>query len=192
VSGAVAVVILAGGEGRRIGGDKPLKMVGGERLIDRALRHARAWSDSVAVAVREAAQAGGIDALLIRDAEVPGPLGGLISALRFATERKCELLLTIPADMPFLPPDLLERLAGALGEYRCALASSGGHLHPVCGLWRSALVVEAEAYARSGRRSLRGLGEIVGFAAVEWPVQPDSFFNVNTSDQLAEAARRCG
>jgi molybdopterin-guanine dinucleotide biosynthesis protein A len=46
------IVILAGGEGRRIGGGKPQRMLGGETLLDRALGRARSWSDEVLVAAR--------------------------------------------------------------------------------------------------------------------------------------------
>ena len=46
------IVILAGGEGRRIGGGKPQRLLGGETLLDRALRRARSWSDEVLVAAR--------------------------------------------------------------------------------------------------------------------------------------------
>ena len=189
----VAVVILAGGEGKRIGGGKPLKRFAGERLIDRALRHARSWSDTVAIALRDAAQIDSVDAPLITDADVAGPLGGLISALEFARGEGAEFLLAIPADMPFLPPDLLDRLSDLIGDHACAVGASGGHIHPVCSLWRTNLIEQAQSYAASGRRSLKGLAAQVGFAAVEWSVAAtDPFFNVNTSDELAEAGRRGG
>ena len=53
------MVILAGGEGSRIGGGKPLMRLAGERLIDRALRTARGWSDLIAVAVRDPPRSSG-------------------------------------------------------------------------------------------------------------------------------------
>jgi molybdopterin-guanine dinucleotide biosynthesis protein A len=189
----VAVVILAGGEGRRIGGGKPLKRFGGERLVDRAVTVARGWSDRVAVAIRDRSQVGAVPADLIADEEVPGPLGGLISGLKFASDQEREFVLAIPADMPFLPADLLDRLHEAIGEEGCALAESGGHVHPVCSLWRAGAAAQAESYATSGGRSLRGLAASLGFVTVEWPVEPaDPFFNINTSKDLAEAARRDG
>lgn len=189
----VAVAILAGGEGRRIGGCKPLRRFAGERLIDRALRQARQWSAVVAIAVRDEAQVGSVDARLIRDEAVPGPLGGLISALDFAGAQGRALVLAIPADMPFLPDNLLEMLRANVGDRACALAASAGHLHPVCGLWRTAALDSARAYAAAGRRSLRGFAGDIGFATVEWPVGPrDPFFNVNTSEDLAAAVRAEG
>jgi molybdopterin-guanine dinucleotide biosynthesis protein A len=188
----VAAVILAGGEGTRIGGNKPLRTLGGERLIEIAIREARQWSDVLGVAVRDPTQVAGCNAKLICDREdVEGPLGGLASGLAFARGKECQRLLTIPADMPFLPENLLERLAGALGGHACALASSGGHVHPVCGLWRVDAADQLESYVETGRRSLRGFGEQIGCATVEWPTVPfDPFFNVNSPEDLAEAERR--
>jgi molybdopterin-guanine dinucleotide biosynthesis protein A len=187
----IAVVILAGGEGKRIGGGKPLKTFRGERLIDRALGQARQWSDIVVLAVRERSQVSSVPIDLILDADVPGPLGGLIGGLKFARDLGCSLVLTVPVDMPFLPPDLLDRLRAAMRDPGCALAASGGHLHPVCGLWRAADVDRAQEYAASGRRSLKGLAELLGSVTVQWGTEPvDPFFNVNTSEDLAEAARR--
>lgn len=186
----VVVLVLAGGEGKRIGGAKPLKIFRGERLIDRALRQARRWSDTVAVAVRDRSQVNSVPAHVILDRNVPGPLGGLISGMRFAEECRRPLLLVIPADMPFLPSDLLARLQQSIGEKHCALSASGGHIHPVCSLWRTSALAQAQGYAASGRRSLKGLVHLVGFVAVEWQGDPvDPFFNVNTSEDLAEAAR---
>jgi molybdopterin-guanine dinucleotide biosynthesis protein A len=186
----VAVVVLAGGEGKRIGGGKPLKTFRGERLIDRAVRLARSWSDSVAIAIRDRSQVGPVSAELILDEDVPGPLGGLISGMKFASAEGRSFVLIIPADMPFLPAGLLDRLRQAIGDKGCALAESGGQLHPVCGLWQSNAVGPVLDYAASGRRSLKGLAAAIGFVAVEWPTEPvDPFFNINTSEDLAEAAR---
>lgn len=192
---SLAVVILAGGEGRRIGGGKPLRRLGGERLIHRSLAQARLWSDVVAVAVRDPVQLARVEAELVRDdPEIEGPLGGLAAAASFAAERERKLVVTIPADMPFLPADLASRLGAALtAECGAAVASSGGQLHPVCALWRVEQLAAIPAYAASGRRSLRGLADAVGFVVVEWPDRPrDPFFNINSPADLAAAERMLG
>lgn len=188
----IAATVLAGGEGRRIGGDKPLRTLGGMRLIDRALIEARQWSSTVAVCVRHPDQVPSVAEPIIRDdPAVEGPLGGLVSALRFAAEHGCELLLTLPADMPLLPQDLAARLSASLtADTAAAVASSGGHLHPVCALWRTAARKRIESYIATGKRSLRGFAECVGFVGVDWPVEPfDPFFNINTIEDLATAKR---
>ena len=62
-----AVLILAGGEGRRIGGGKPLRMLGGRSLLDRAIERARGWSDRIAIAARDAEQVGDADIEVLID-----------------------------------------------------------------------------------------------------------------------------
>jgi molybdopterin-guanine dinucleotide biosynthesis protein A len=141
--------------------------------------------------VREGSQVGPVNAVLIRDdMDVEGPLAGLIAGLRFALDADCEFLLTIPADMPFLPADLLERLDEEIGDAASALARSGGHVHPVCGLWRSSSSDRIPDYVASGRRSLKGFAETIGRVEIEWPAVPDDpFFNINSAEGLAEAER---
>jgi molybdopterin-guanine dinucleotide biosynthesis protein A len=189
MSAAVAVAILAGGEGRRIGGGKPLRLLGGQRLIDRALAQARQWSDLVAISVRDPAQVEPVDAPLLTDEPGNGgPLAGLVSAMTHPGSNGCPQLLTIAADTPLLPRNLLERLLAEIGESRCALASSGGRLHPVCGLWRTSAVSQVEHYLATGRRSVRGFAELVGYQSVEWRVDAvDPFFNVNSAEELRAA-----
>jgi molybdopterin-guanine dinucleotide biosynthesis protein A len=192
MSHGVAVVILAGGGGRRIGGGKPLLRLRGERLVDHALRNARRWSECVAVSARRRAQIKPVDApIIIDDPDIAGPLGGLISALLFGAKSGREFVLTIPADMPFLPPDLLDRLKSEIEHSGCAIASSGGHLHPVCGLWRSSAFDRVGRYLAGEKRSLKAFASLIGLREVEWPCDPlDPFFNINTAGELAEAERR--
>lgn len=183
------IVILAGGESRRMGGGKPLRTLGGETLVARTLRRAGSWSDNVRLALRSSDQVPATCVpVLLDDPEVGGPLAGLASAARAAEADGCSHLLTLPCDMPFLPNDLLEQLTRAIGEAGVALAASGGQLHPVCALWSVRALREIGAYRSEGRRSLRGLAERVGMVAVEWP--DGAFANVNTPEELAEAERR--
>ena len=186
-----AVVVLAGGEGSRLGGGKPLKMLGGKRLIDHAEALACQWSGIVAVAVRSPAQVGRTRFVrIIDEPAIDGPLAGLAAALRFARNNSCEVVLTIPVDMPFLPSDLGDRLSAAIDGHSAALAGLGGRLHPVCGIWRVTVLKALPDYLASGRRSLRGFAETTGFREVEWPTAPsDPFFNINSADDLNFAER---
>lgn len=187
----IAVVILAGGEGSRIGGNKPLRRLGGKRLIDRAQAQAEQWSQIVAIAVRVAGQVGRSELTCISDVEgIEGPLSGLAAGLNFAGDAGCEAVLTIPADMPFLPADLRDQLAAGIGSAAAAIASSGGRLHPVCGLWRVSASEAIPDYLMSGRRSLKGFAEAIGSKVAEWAHDSrDPFFNINSAEDLAYAER---
>ena len=185
-----AVVILAGGEGRRIGGDKPGRLLGGERLLDRALAQARGWSSLVAISSSNAqpfADEPGIASLA--DASDRGPIAGIAAALKFARTSGVGHVMTISCDTPFLPPDLPDRLHRALtASTAAAMASSGGRLHPTCALWRVTTIDDLAAYLATGRASLHGFAESIGAVAVEWPIDPvDPFFNINAASDLAAA-----
>ena len=147
------IVILAGGEGRRIGGGKPQRLLGGETLLDRALRHR-----AELVGRRAGRGRHGGDA---RPA-IEGPLGGVAAALALGGD-----MLTIPCDMPFLPDDLPERLAERARRRRWPRAAAGCTRSAPSGSARAADGL-AGLCSPPGRRSLHGFAEAVGYAAVEW------------------------
>lgn len=185
-----ATVILAGGEGRRIGGGKPLIRLAGQTLLERAIALARTWPGDIAIALRQPGQLplpGGV--LPIFDEDGEGPLAGLQSALRFARDHEFAAALTMPCDVPFAPADLAGRLGKALGaDAGAVLAASGGVLHPACALWKASALEALPDYRATGKSSLRGFAAFVGFATAEWPCEPfDPFFNVNSPEDLTAA-----
>ena len=182
---SLAVIILAGGEGRRLGGGKPLRMLGAATLLDRAIEKALRWSDTVAISARETSQV--VDARLPVLLDPPGfhgPLAGLAAAR--GLER--DLVLTIPCDMPFLPDDLPARLLAVLRGHAAAVAVAAGQIHPVCALWRRSALDGIEAYAASGKSSVIGFARSVGFASAE--LDASAVANINTPGELAPPAAR--
>lgn len=187
----VLVAILAGGEGQRMGGGKPQRMLGGITLLQRAIDRVRLWECEPVVVSQHDLET---DCGAIRDRDgVAGPLAGLAGAFDEARGRECGQLLLLACDMPFLPEDVPARLAAEIGESaNCAMARSGGRDIPVCSLWDVAALAKAlPDYLSGDDRSLFGLANSIGYVAVEWDVQdPDPFFNINTPEDLAEAELR--
>jgi len=184
--------VLAGGEGRRMGGHKALRPFRGRPLIAHAVALARRWTPEVVVVVREPAQvAGAVDAPLVLDQlEIPGPLAGLAAALRYAQSCGGERLMVAPCDMPRLPPDLAERLAAALTEaHGVALPLLAGELQPVCGLWRPRALEQLPAYLAAGQSSLRGFAAACGLATATFAAEEAALFaNANTPEELDRLA----
>ncbi len=179
-------VILAGGEGRRIGGNKPLQLLDGERLIDIALARIRSWHIEPAVVVRFPGQVSGAGVTEILDAEFEGPIAGLVAALRWAGLMGADHLLVVPCDTPALPADLLSRLKDASAATGVpSFARSAGGDHPACAIWPVSTAAEIEAYAIGGGRSLKGALERCGACAAHWCEEgTDPFFNINTQADL--------
>lgn len=195
MSPALVTVVFAGGDGRRMGGDKPARLLEGRSLLDHALEIARSQGGEVAVAVRSPAQVGyRRDVRLLGDRpDCQGPLAGLISAISFAEDRGATSVLTLPCDAPRLPADLRTRLNEAMGETnQAALAQSCGRMHPACAVWRTSIRTTLEEYRRAGGASLKGLAATVGMAIADWgEIDPDPFVNLNTLADLAKA-ESCG
>jgi molybdenum cofactor guanylyltransferase len=124
-----------------------------------------------------------------------GPLAGILAGLDWAAENAPQVvdIVSVPGDCPFLPSDLVARLAAARAAAKTPLAcaKSGDWRHPVAGLWPVALREDL-------RRALmvEGLHKIEiwtarhGVAIADWAAEPvDPFFNVNTPDDVAAAER---
>lgn len=188
----LAVLILAGGEGKRMGGAKPERTLGGRRLIDHAIDAARRHGEQVVIGLRAADQISAVDDFecVIDQSGIEGPVSSLAAGIAWAKQRGARCLLTIPCDVPFLPHDLSGRLQTLLetSSAAVAIAVSHGRRHPSIALWRTCVLDQLPLYLVSGRRSLIGLAEHMGFAIEVWDApERDPFFNVNTPEDLRMA-----
>lgn len=140
--------LLAGGEGRRVGGrDKAWLPRGGCPRVDALLealplahfgqRLASARADDVRWRER------GFDVVRDRRAGFAGPLAGLEALALACTGTR---LLVLPVDLLEPPPDLLDRLLAAAGEGAAWVRDVEG-LQPLVGLWRPAALARAAGAA---------------------------------------------
>lgn len=187
------LAILAGGDGRRMGGKKPLAAFGGRTLLEHALVWAGTQDLPVVLSVRSQDQMAwppGIVLALDRPG-VDGPLAGVFGALDYAANGGFNGVVTAPVDAPWLPYDLCARLCDA-ADLRAAVATSAGHWHPVCAYWPVAEVPRLSAWAAGQSQSLRGALRTIGAIPVDWPVvRRDPFANLNDRASLAAAEKAC-
>ncbi|CAG1010501.1 MAG: molybdenum cofactor guanylyltransferase MobA [Rhizobiaceae bacterium] len=202
---AIAGLVLAGGRSTRMGGeDKALLAIGGRRLVDRVLARLAPQVCRVAISANGDPRRFGQLGIPILADPLPGglgPLAGVLAGLEWAaTLPGVTGLVTVATDTPFLPSDLVDRLAaGRSGEGSLTVAASGDRIHPVDALWPVAAAADLRHYLQAGEtyKATRFI-EKFGYSAVSFdPVAlpggaVDPFFNINTRDDLATAARLLG
>ena len=195
----IAGVLLAGGTARRMGGgDKCLRLLGGRPILQWVIERTRPQVVSLALNANGDAARFAVFGLPVVPDRVPGfagPLAGILAGLDWASGGAAadSYLVSFATDAPFLPDDLVARLAAALadGYHDLACAASAGRLHPVFGLWPLRLrdelyrAVTEEGARRVDQWMMRHRLAVVEFAAT--PVDP--FFNVNRPEDLAAAER---
>jgi molybdopterin-guanine dinucleotide biosynthesis protein A len=197
--GQVLGLVLAGGLARRMGGgDKARLRIGGQTILERVLeRFAPQCATLVLNANGDPGRFADTGLPVIPDT-VPGfvgPLAGILAGLEWAAAHAPGVsdVVSVPGDCPFLPTDLVARLAGArrAAATPLACARSGERHHPVIGLWPVTLRADLhDALVERGLRKIDVFAEPYGVAVADWPTAPvDPFFNVNTPDDAAEANR---
>jgi molybdopterin-guanine dinucleotide biosynthesis protein A len=195
----IPAVLLAGGLARRMGGgDKPMRAIGGRSILERVIARLTPQCDGLILnANGDPARFAAFGLPVVPDnvADFPGPLAGILAGLDWvaANRPNAEWMLSAAGDCPFLPRDLVARLAAARAaeQTELAVAASDGQSHPVIGLWRVRLRDELRhALVVEDIRKIDRWTARYPLATVTWPIVPlDPFFNANTMDDIAEAER---
>jgi len=193
----IAGVLLAGGLARRMGGgDKGMRMLLGRPLLDWVIERARPQVRALALnANGDPARLASFGLPVVPDgiAGFAGPLAGVLAGLDWAADELAEAthVASFATDAPFLPRDLVRRLAIAVEDgAELACAASAGQAHPVFGLWPVALRYDLRRALESGVRKVDQWTGRYRLATVEFAERPvDPFFNVNSAEDLAAAER---
>jgi len=173
--------------------------IAGRRMIDIIIETMTAQVESISVnANGDPSRFSGMDLRVLPDqpASRSGPLSGLATMLADAAKQPgITHLATVPGDCPFLPTDLVTRLATALnGCSEIAIATSNGRSHPVIGLWPVIIAENLRNHLKTTEKlSVYGFLDKMKWHPVEFSAKgqdsPDPFFNVNTPEDL-EVARQ--
>jgi len=184
----LTALVLAGGEGRRMGGrDKGLLTWCGRPLIAWVLARVVAHADAVLVSAnRHLARYGALGHPVVRDPRPGlGPLGGLLGASsRLPPDHA---LLTLPCDTPCLPADLVARLRQG-DDPAIRVARDPARVHWLLALYPPGALSGLADYLASGGRSVHGFIRTRPHRYVSFP-EAEAFANLNTPHDLE--ARPC-
>lgn len=204
----VAGVILAGGLSRRMAGKtKPLLPLGGVPLLAHVRNRLAPQVCRMLISANDDAERYAQFCLPVqadpvgdrrsgKNSAPAGPLAGVLAGMMWARQAAPDAshLISVAADTPFFPPDLVARLAEGLAQGGVAMAASMDRRHPVFALWPVALAEDLEQFLASGEKAsverfaARHGGVSVDFPEVETGEKAfDPFFNINTPQDLEAA-----
>jgi molybdopterin-guanine dinucleotide biosynthesis protein A len=182
---AVSGLVLAGGLGRRMGGvDKGLQLLRGKPMVSRVIARLSPQVGEILVNANQnldAYRAFGHRVVPDEIGGYAGPLAGLHAGLKAAVH---PLVVTVPCDSPFLPPDLVARLSEQLKDHLVAVARTGDRTHPVFALVRKSLLKNLEAFLVGGGRKIDAWYGSLAHVEVRFDDEANAFRNINTIEEL--------
>ena len=207
-SGALVGVVLAGGEGKRMGAGplKPLRRLAGRPMVAHVVARLRPQvMDLVVVANDPAAAFWALKVAVIpdppdilraakREGRKLGPLAGILAGMEWAKAHHPHAgwILTAPADVPFLPLDLTVRLCGHMHvpEPDVLMVRHGKRREHTIAVWSVRLAADLRrALLEEGVRRVEDFARRYTFAELAWPGGAAPFLNVNTPAEFAKATR---
>lgn len=157
---AVSGAILTGGSSTRMGIDKALIAVGGFALAEIVAQALIGAGVDEVLTIggnrSELSQLDGISRSIVDDFPNEGPLGGIISSLRYATS---DLVVVLACDTPAITSETPRRLLEAIEaspESAAVVAEVAGRIQPLTAVWRKSLALaELERVFETGERAPR-------------------------------------
>jgi molybdenum cofactor guanylyltransferase len=184
----VSGIVLAGGQGRRMGGvDKGLQALRGRPMAAWVLERLAPQVDEIVINANQNLEAYARFGHRVVPDEIggfAGPLAGLHAGL---SAIGADLAVTAPCDSPFLPADLVARLRAALGANDLAVARTGEQPHPVFSLVRRAVRAHLGEFLAGGGRKIDAWYATLKVVEVPFDDEADAFRNINTREELKDA-----
>ncbi len=182
---AITAVVLAGGEGSRLGGvDKALLSWRGRTFIERIVECIAPQVALLLINSNRTAPYPGLDIPIVADPwpERRGPLAGVLAGLDAA---RTEWVLFVPCDCPQPAADLALRLWRAIDDdIDIAHAVVGTDDHYLFCLIRRALRDDLRRYLQQGGRAVHRWLATQRHCRVAFDDEADAFLNINSADEL--------
>ena len=194
-SGNFSGIALAGGMSRRLGRNKAVEEIGGERLIERVInRLSQVSSETIVVAADETR----VQALDLPDGVHTatdiypghGSLGGIFTGLSAA---RGDYGIVVACDMPFLNTGLLRFMVDLAPDFDVVVPRLNGRPEPLHAIYSKSCLEPIESRLKRQDLKIALFFEEVKVAYVDEEdldlFDPDrlSFFNVNTQEDLDRA-----
>jgi molybdopterin-guanine dinucleotide biosynthesis protein A len=187
MTAGVTGVVLAGGQGRRMGSvDKGLRELRGKAMVAWVIERFAPQVDEVLINANQNLDVYARFGFRVVPDEIGGFAGPLAGLQRGLSEARHPLVATAPCDTPFLPTDLVARLHAALQAQHAqlAVARTGEQPHPVFCVCRRDVLPHLTQFLASGGRKIDAWYATLNVVEVAFDDVPDAFSNINTPEEL--------
>ena len=187
----IAAFILAGGKSTRMGSDKAFLELSGRPLLAHAVAVAKAVAEDVKI-VGDPNKFAAFGPIIPDIYPGRGPLGGIHAVLANSVN---DWNLILGVDLPFVDTKFLKyliaeaRTSGAL----VTVPEAGGHLHPLCAIYRKQFLPVAERALSAGKNKIDALFPEVHIRVfgedelTKAGFDARTFRNLNTPEQWEQA-----
>ncbi len=182
---AITAVILAGGQGLRMGGqDKGLLAYQGQAMVSHVIGALQGQVSQIMINANRhhsEYQAFGYPVISDTLSDYQGPLAGMQTGLQYC---QTELCLFVPCDTPNLPKDLVSKLSDALLTQQVDITiARSQQVHPVICLMRVACLNSLEQFLAQGQRKVLDWQTSMSHCIVDFAAQSVQFNNLNTPQE---------
>jgi molybdopterin-guanine dinucleotide biosynthesis protein A len=185
----VTAVILAGGQGQRMGGqDKGWVVFRDKPMIQHVIEQVQPQVDNIIINANrshERYQMLGFQVIEDGVDGFHGPLMGMLTGLKHTAS---DWVLFVPCDTPMLPENLAEKLYQAAIDNGAdvAVAHDGERLQPVIALLHKSLLPSLEIWLEEGKRKIDRWFMQHKMVVVPFDQGQEVFMNLNTPNELRQ------
>jgi len=190
--------ILAGGQSKRMGRDKPFLELDNKKLIEYTTDKVKKYLKKVIIITNQDNEFFSKNNLItVKDCIEGqlGPLVGILTAMKWAKENlnKCSWIATFPCDTPFFPESIIKSFISESEKKESLIlcASSHGRKHNIFGLWSLDLYDKLKNDLINKKvRKVQDWTEKNKIKNLEFKFKDyDPFFNINTEEDLEFAKK---
>ena len=193
----ILAVVLAGGKSKRFGKDKNSVKLGSKTLLEHVIYKIYEKFEEILIVSSNPLEIKNKKKITI----IPdylndfGPLAGVLSSMKWVKENKkpYKWIATFPSDTPFFNSSIIEeyKLRIANNESDLFFIKSNEKRHNIFGLWSINLLEKLEEdLIKNDFRKVEEWANKIGVNVIEVKTKKyDSFFNINTKEDL-EAAQK--
>lgn len=186
---AASLVILAGGESKRMGRPKHLLSTPAGTILEHICQQLSPQFEETLVVGRDPIRSLSPGVRFIEDARPEKtPLVGIYSGLLFANTPLC---FVVACDMPFVKPQVVQRLYEHTENADVAVPLVNSYYEPLCAFYRNSALASIESALDCGERKVTAIYDGLRIRAVNESVlrtvdrELVSFINLNTPRELS-------